>query len=51
MPWTNHGQAIDKQLIQDLHNAGAERVVIRPDWGESDAEMAEQLERAAELVL
>jgi len=48
---TIYGQAIDKQLTQDLHNAGAERVVIRPDWVESDAEMAEQLERAAEIVL
>ena len=48
---TIYGQAIDKQLIQDLHNAGAERVIIRPDWVESDAEMAEQLERAAEVVL
>jgi probable F420-dependent oxidoreductase len=44
-------KAIDKQLIQDLHNAGAERVVIRPDWVESDAMMSEQLERAAEVVL
>ena len=48
---TIYGQAIDKQLIQDLHNAGAERVIIRPDWVESDAEMAEQLVRAAEIVL
>ena len=48
---TIYGQAIDKQLIQDLHNAGAERVVIRPNWVESDAEMCKQLECAAEVVL
>ena len=48
---TIYGQAIDKLLIQDLHNAGAERVIIRPDWVESNAEMAEQLDRAAEIVL
>lgn len=48
---TIYGQAVDKQLITDLHNAGAERVIIRPDWVETDADMCAQLERAAEAVL
>ena len=39
------------KLIQDLHDAGAERVIVRSDWVETDAEMCEQLERMAEAVL
>ncbi len=46
-----YGQPVDKALIRDLHNAGADRVIIRPEWVESDTLMCEQLERAAEAVL
>ena len=48
---TIYGQSVDKQLVQDLHDAGAERVIIRPEWVETDDEMGEQLERMAEVVL
>ena len=48
---TIYGQAVDKRLIQDLHNAGAERVIIRPEWVETNVDMCAQLERAAEAVL
>ncbi len=48
---TIYGQPADKQLIQELHDAGAERVIVRPDWVETDAEMCDQLERMAEALL
>ena len=48
---TIYGQPADKHLIQELHDAGAERVIVRPDWVETDAEMCDQLERMAEAVL
>ena len=48
---TIYGQPADKHLIQELHDAGAERVIVRPDWVETDAEMCDQLERMAEGVL
>ena len=46
-----YGQAVDKPLIRDLHNAGAVRVIIRPEWVETDEDMCAQLEQAAEAVL
>ena len=48
---TIYGQPADKHLIQELHDAGAERVIVRPNWVETDAEMCDQLERMAEVVL
>ena len=45
------GQAPDRDLVQSLLNAGADRVVVRPEHVDTEAEMGEQLERMAEAVL
>jgi len=46
-----HGQPADRGLITRLHEAGATRVIVRPDPVKTDAEMAAQLARIAEAVL
>jgi len=46
-----YGQPPDRTLVQSLLNAGADRVVVRPEHVETEAEMGEQLERMAEAVL
>jgi probable F420-dependent oxidoreductase len=46
-----YGQAPDRDLIKRLLDAGATRVVVRPNAVKSDAEMATQLTRIAETVL
>ena len=46
-----YGQAPDRDLIKRLHDAGATRVVVRPNAVKTDGEMAAQLERIAETVL
>lgn len=46
-----YGQPADRNLIQSFFNAGADRVVVRPDQANSDAEIAQELERVAEAVL
>ena len=46
-----HGQPADRDLIARLHEAGANRVIVRPDAVKTEAEMAAQLERIAEAVL
>ena len=46
-----YGQAPDGQLVQDFLNAGADRVVVRPEHCETEAEMGAQLERMAEAVI
>jgi probable F420-dependent oxidoreductase len=46
-----YGQAPERQLVQDLLNAGADRVVVRPEHCDTEQEMASQLERMAEAVL
>lgn len=48
---TVYGQAPDLVLIKSLFDAGADRVVVRPDFVETEAEMGTQLERIAEAVL
>ena len=45
------GQAPDRNLVQSLLNAGADRVVVRPEHVDTETEMGEQLERMAEAVL
>ena len=45
------GQAPDHDLVQSLLNAGADRVIVRPEHVDTEAEMGEQLERMAEAVL
>jgi probable F420-dependent oxidoreductase len=46
-----YGQAPDRTLVQSLLSAGADRVVVRPEHVNTEAEMGEQLERMAEAVL
>lgn len=46
-----YGQAPDRTLVQALLNAGADRVVVRPEHVATEAEMGEQLERMAAAVL
>ena len=44
---TVFGQAPDKALCQSLLDAGANRVVVKPEYVETEAEMGAQLERFA----
>jgi len=46
-----YGQAPDRDIVQSLLNAGADRVVVRPEHVETEKEMGDQLERMAEAVL
>jgi probable F420-dependent oxidoreductase len=46
-----HGQPPDRELIKRLIDAGASRVLVRPNAVKTDAEMAQQLTRIAEAVL
>ena len=46
-----YGQAPERDLVQSYLNAGADRVVVRPEHVETEKEMGEQLERMAEAVL
>ncbi len=46
-----YGQAPEREIVQSLLNAGADRVVVRPEHVETEKEMGEQLERMAEAVL
>ncbi len=45
------GQAPERALVQSLLDAGANRIVVKPEWVETEAEMGAQLERMAEAVL
>lgn len=46
-----YGQAPDRDIVNSLLNAGADRVVVRPEHVETEKEMGDQLERMAEAVL
>ena len=46
-----YGQEPDRAHFQSLVDAGADSVVVKPEWVETEAEMGEQLERMAEAVL
>jgi probable F420-dependent oxidoreductase len=48
---TVYGQPANRELVQSLFNAGANRVVVRPDFVSTEEEMGQQLERMAEAVL
>ena len=48
---TVYGQPADKQLITDFINAGADRVVVSPQYYETEKEMNNELEDIAQLVL
>ena len=45
------GQAPERDLVQSFLNAGADRVIVRPEHVETEEQMGEQLERMAEAVL
>ena len=45
-----YGQLPERDIVHSLLNAGADRVVVRPEHVETEKEMGEQLERMAEAV-
>lgn len=48
---TVYGQEANRELIQALLGSGADRVVLRPDHVETEAEMGAQLEKMAAAAL
>ncbi len=46
-----YGQLPERDIVHSLLNAGADRVVVRPEHVETEQEIGEQLERMAEAVL
>jgi probable F420-dependent oxidoreductase len=46
-----HGQPVDRDLIRRLHDAGANRVLVRPPTVKTEAEMATELTKIADAVL
>lgn len=46
-----YGQPADRDLIARLHEAGANRVIVRPDAVKTEAQMGAQLEQIAGAVL
>ena len=46
-----YGQPADRDVVQSYLNAGADRVVVRPDHVANEYEMGKQLERMADVVL
>jgi len=46
-----YGQPADRDLIQSFLNAGANRVVVRPEPCATEAEIGQQLERTAEAAI
>jgi len=48
---TVHGQPADRDLIRRFHDAGANRVLVRPQTVKTEAEMATELTKIADAVL
>ena len=46
-----YGQLPERDIVRSLIDAGADRVVVRPEHVETEKEMGEQLERMAEAVI
>jgi len=46
-----HGQPADRELIRRFHDAGANRVIVRPTAVKTEPEMAAELTRIADAVL
>ena len=46
-----YGQPAERDVVQSYLNAGADRVVVRPDHVANEYEMGKQLERMADAVL
>ena len=45
------GQSADLELIRSFHDAGADRVIVRPESANTEQEMSDELERIAEATL
>ena len=45
------GQSAELDLIKSFHDAGAERVIVRPEPANTEQEMSDELERLAEATL
>jgi probable F420-dependent oxidoreductase len=45
-----YGQAAERAHVQSLLDAGADSVVLKPEWVETEKEMGDQLEKMAEAV-
>ena len=45
------GQSADLELIRSFHDAGADRVIVRPESSNTESEMSDELERIAEATL
>lgn len=48
---TVYGQEPDPELFKALFEAGADRVVVRPEFVETETEMASQLEKIAQVLM
>ena len=48
---TVNGQEPDPELFKALFEAGADRVVVRPEFVETETEMASQLEKIAQVLM
>lgn len=46
-----YGQPAERDLVQSYLNAGADRVVVRPEYCETEEAMGRELERMAEAVI
>ena len=46
-----HGQPADRDLLKRFHDAGANRVIVRPPVVKTEAEMGTELSRMADAVL
>ena len=46
-----YGQNPDRSLIQSFLNAGANRVIVRPEFCGTEEDMGRELERIAEAVI
>jgi len=46
-----HGQPADRDLLRRFHDAGANRVIVRPPVVKTEAEMGTELSRMADAVL
>jgi probable F420-dependent oxidoreductase len=46
-----HGQPADRDLLRAFHDAGANRVIVRPPVAKTESEMATELTRIADAVL
>ncbi len=46
-----YGQPADAAVVQSFLDAGADRVIVRPEWTDDEDKMAAELERIADAVL